>query len=106
MNNYPVKHDEDRAPESISDTDDLYNCNGDLDHPDNSKQECTADDESDIQHKNGIQPRECPEHQTVSAVLNDSRLIRPTRKSTRLAEMVWVTVNIVETRRNKAGKKK
>jgi len=33
-------------------------------------------------------------------------LVRPTRKSYRQAEKVLVTVNAVETRRNKEGKKK
>jgi len=65
-----------------------------------------VDDESDIEHNNGIKDTECPEHQDVSAAPNVPGLVRPTRKSKRQAEKVLMTVNAVETRRNKGGKKK
>jgi len=42
----------------------------------------------------------------VSAAPNVPGLVRPTRKSKRPAEKVLVTVNAVETQRNKGGKKK
>jgi hypothetical protein len=48
INHYPVESDEDSAPESISDTDDWLNCNGDLDNPNDSEDDCAADDEFDI----------------------------------------------------------
>jgi len=106
INRHPVEIDDDSAPESISDTDDWLNWNGDLDDPNVSKDDCAADDESDIGPNNGIEDPECPEHQDVSAAPNVPRLVRPTRKSKRQAEKVLVTVNAVETRRNKGGKKK
>jgi len=105
INRHPVKSDDDTAPESISDTDDWLNWNGDLDDPDESEDDCAADDESDIGPNNGIEDPECPEQQDVSAAPNVPGLVQPTRKSKGQAEMVLVTVNAVETQRNKGGKK-
>jgi len=65
-----------------------------------------VDVESDIEHHNGIKNSEWPEQQDVSAAPNVLRSVWPTRKSKRQAEKVLLTVNAVETRRNKGGKKK
>jgi hypothetical protein len=102
---HPVKSDEDSAPDSILDTEDWLNWNGDLDNPNDSKEDYAADDDSDIEHNNCIEDPECPEWQDMSAMLNVPELVWPTRKSTRQAEKVLVMVNAVETRRNKGGKK-
>jgi hypothetical protein len=104
-NHHPVESDEDSAPESISDTDDWLNWHGDLDNPNASEDDCTVDDESDIEHNNGIEDPECPAQQDVSAALNVPRLVRLTRKSKRQPEQLLVMVNAVETRRNEGGKK-
>jgi len=77
-----------------------------LDNPNGREDDCTADEESDIEHNNGIEDPECPEQQDVRAMPNVPRLVRPTQKSMRQAEMVLVTVNAIETRRNKGVKKK
>jgi len=77
-----------------------------LDNPNDSEDDCTADDVSDIGPNNGNEDLECPEQQDVSATPNVPRLVRPTRKSKRQAEKVLVTVNAVEMRRSKGGKKK
>jgi hypothetical protein len=106
INRHPVESDNDSAPESISDTDDWLNWNCDLDNPNDREEDCAADNESDIEHNNCIKDPECPEQQNVSATPNVPELVRPTQKSKRQAEMVVVTVNAVETRRNKGGKKK
>jgi hypothetical protein len=106
INRYPVESDENSAPEIISDTEDWLNWYGDLDNPNDSEQDCAAANESNIEHNNGIEDPECPEQQDVSAAPNVPELVRPTQKSKRQAEMVVVTVNAVETRRNKGGKKK
>ena len=106
INRHPVESDEDSAPESISDTEDWLNWNGDLDNPNDSEEDCAADDDSDIEHNNCIEDPECPEQQDVCAAPNVPGLVRPTRKSKRQAEKVLLTVNAVETRRNKGGKKK
>jgi len=83
INCHPVETDEDSAPESISDTHDWLSWNHDFDNPNNSKDDCAADDESDIEQNNGIEDSECPEQQDVSAAPNVPRLVRPTRKSKR-----------------------
>jgi len=100
-NHHPVESDDNRAPESISDTDDWLNWHGDLDNPNDSEDDCAADDESDIGPNNSIEDPECPEQQDVSAAPNVPRLVRPKRESKRQAEKVLVTVNAVETWRNK-----
>jgi hypothetical protein len=77
-----------------------------LDNPNDSEDDCAVDDGSDIGPNNGIEDLECPEQQDVSAAPNVPGLVRPTRKSKRQAEKLLVTVNAVETQRNKGGKKK
>jgi len=106
INRHPVESDDDSAPETISDTDDWLNWNGDLDNPNDSEDYGAADDKSDIGPNNGIEDPECPEQQDVSAAPNVPGLVRLTRKSNRQAEKVLVMVNAVETRRNKGGRRK
>jgi len=77
-----------------------------LDNPNDSEDDCAANDASDIGPNNGIEDLEFPEQQDVSAVPHVPGLVRPTQKSKRQAEKVLVTVNAVETRRNKGGKEK
>jgi len=106
INRHPAESDKDCAPESLLETDDCLNWNGDLDNPNDSNKDCIADDESDIEDNNGIEDSECPEQQDVSTAPIMPGLVRPTRKSNREAEKVLVTVNAVETWRNDGGKKK
>jgi len=106
INRHPVESDEDSAPESIPDTEDRLNWNGDLDNPDDSVEDCAADDDSNIEHKNCIEDPECPEQQDVSATPYVPGLVQPTQKSKRQADKVFVTVNAAETRTNNGGKKK
>jgi len=106
INRHPVESDEDSAPESISDTEDWLNWNGDIDNPNDSEDDCAADVEYDMEQDNSIKGREYPEQRDVSAAPNDPRLIRPTQKSKRHGETVLVTVNANETRRNMGVKKK
>jgi hypothetical protein len=103
---HPVECDEDSAAESISDTDDWLNWNGDMDNPIDSEEDCAADDEFDLEHNSGIDDLDPPEQQNVNAAPNVPRLVRPTQKSKLQAEKVLMTVNAVETQRNKGGKKK
>jgi len=81
INSHPVERDEDCTPEVISDTDDWLNWNGDLDNPNGSEKDRAADDETNIEHNNCIEDRECPEQQDVSAGPNVPGLVRPRRKS-------------------------
>ena len=100
-----VTLDEDSASESISDTEDWLNWNGDLDNATNSYDDCSADFESDMKHGNVIEDPECPEQWDVSDVPNDPEMIRPMQVSSRQAENVSVMVNIFKTRRYKDVKK-
>jgi len=106
INRHPVKSDEDSAPESISDTDDWLNWNGDLDDPNDSEYDCAAEVESDMDQAKSIEDPESQEQRDVSPASNFPGLIRPTQKSKRQAETVLVMVNAIETRRNKGVKKK
>jgi len=100
INCHPVNSDEDSAPQGISDTDDWRNWNGDLEHPNDCEDDCTARIESAIEDDTSIENPECPEQQDVRATPNVPRLVRPTCKSKGQAEMVLLTVNAIETRRN------
>jgi len=60
INRHRVESDENSAPESLSDTNDWLNWNGDLDNPNDSEDDCAVDDESDIEQYNGIEDSECP----------------------------------------------
>jgi len=106
INCHPVESDGDSAHESISDTEDWRDLNGDLGNPNDSENDSTADIESYIQQDNSVQDLECPEQRDLCAVQNVPRLIRPTQKSNRQAENVLMTVNAIETKRNKGVKKK
>jgi len=96
----------DTAPESILHTEDWLKWNGDLDNPNDSEDDCVADLESDMEEDNSIEDLECPEQVNMNAVPNVPELIRPTRRSNRQAGKVLMTVNAIEIRRNKRGKKK
>ena len=95
----------DSAPESISDTENWLNWEGNLDNPNDTEGDYEADVESGIAQDNGIEDPECPEQRDVSAPPNVPGLIRPTWKSQRPAGKV-LTVNAFETRRNQGVKKK
>jgi len=81
INRHPVESAQDRTPETISDTQNWLNWNGDLDNPNDSEDDCAAEVEPDIEQNNGIEDPECPEQQDVSAASNVPRLVRPTRMS-------------------------
>jgi len=106
INRHPVDSDEDSAPESSSDTEDWLNWNGDWDNPNDSEDDCAADVESNMDQDNSIEDPESQEQRDVSTAPNVPGLIRPTWKTQRQAEMALVTVNAIETRRNKGVKKK
>jgi len=106
IHHHPVESVEDSAPESISDTEDRPYWNGNLHNPNDTEEDCPAGVESDIEQGNGIKDPECPEKRGVSAAPNVPRLIRPTPKSKRQAQKVFVGVNAIDMRRNKGVKKK
>jgi len=104
INCHPVESDEHGERESISDTDDWLNWNGDMDNSTDSQGDCAADNESNIVQNNGIEDPECSEQQDLSTAPNVPGLVLPTRKSKRQAEKLLVTVNAADTLRNKGGK--
>ena len=63
INRHPAKSDEDSSPESISDTKNWLNWNGDLDNPNDSEDDWEADNESDIELDNSSEHSETLEQQ-------------------------------------------
>jgi len=59
-----------------------------------------------MEQDNSIEYPEWPEQWDVSAAPNVPRLIRPTWKSMRMADKMSMSVNAIETSRNKGVKKK
>jgi hypothetical protein len=86
INIRPVEINKDSTPESFSDTDEWLNGKGDLDNPNNSKEDCAADNECDIEQYTCIEVSEYSEHQNVSAATNVPGLVRTTREPKRQAE--------------------
>jgi len=69
-----------------------------------SKDDHAADSEDGMVLGNGIEHPECPEQWEVSTAPNVARLIRPTQKSNRQAEKVFLTIIAIETKRNNEAK--
>jgi len=76
---HPVESDEDSTSQRISNTEDWLNWNGDIDNPNDSKDDFVADFESDIEQYNSVDDPECPEQRDMSAAPNVPGLIRPTQ---------------------------
>ena len=106
INRLPIESNNDSPPERISDTDDWLNWHSDLDNPNDSEEECPADDECNIEHNNAIEDPEYPEQQDMRAAPNVPGFVCPTCKCKRQADLVLLTVNTIETRRYKGGNKK
>ena len=106
IDGHPAKSDEDSSPESISETQNWLNWNGNLDNPNDSEDNWEADDESDMELDNNSEYSETPEQRNVSAASNVSGLNRPIRRSKKKVEKALMKVNIMETRRNMGIKKK
>jgi len=106
IDRHPAESDEDSSPESISDTKNRLNWNGDLDNPNNCEDDCKADNESDTELDKGSEVSDTLQVRNVSAAPNVPGLIRPIPQSKKKVEKASVTVNIMETRRNKGIKKK
>jgi len=81
---------EDSSPESLSDTENGLNWNGDLDNPNDSEDDWEADTESDMQLDNCSEESETPELRTVSAAPNVPGLIRPTSAKNISVRAEWL----------------
>jgi len=106
IDRHPAESDEGSAPETISNTENWLNWNGDLDNTNDSEENCEADDESNIEPDNDIKASESPEDWVVSGARNIPGLIWPTWRSMKKAENGLITVSAMETRRNKGNRKK
>jgi hypothetical protein len=106
IDRHPAVSDEDTSPESISDTENWLNWNGDLDNPNDSEDDWEADNESDTELDNGSEVSQTVAVWNVSVAPNVPGLIRPIRQSQKDVEKPLVTVNIMETRRNRGFKMK
>jgi hypothetical protein len=78
--------DDDSTPNSISNTKNWLNWNGDLDHPIVSQDNWEADDESDIEQENIIEDPETPAWRDVSTTPIDPGIIRLSWRSNKNAE--------------------
>ena len=67
IDRHPAQSDEDCAPESISDTENWLDWDGDLDDPNDREDDWEADTDSEIELDNGIEDPESPEQRDVSA---------------------------------------
>jgi len=77
-----------------------------MDNPKDSKVDCAADVESDIEQHNSMEDLEYPGRWDVNTAPDVPGLIRPTPKSQCQAETVLVTVNAIDTRWNMEDQKK
>jgi len=100
-----AESDDNSAPESVSDTENWLNWNGDLDNPNESEDDCDADNESDVELDNCFEDPECPEQRDVCAAPNIPGLIWPIERSKKWTEKSLVTVNATETRRIRGNRK-
>jgi len=77
-----------------------------LDNPNESEDDCDADNESDVELENCFEDPECPEQRDVCAAPYIPGLIRPIGRSKKRTEKWLVTVNATETRRIRGNIKK
>jgi hypothetical protein len=106
INCHPAETDEDSSPESISDTINWINWNGNLDNPKDSEDDCEADIESYTELGISSEISETLQLRNVSAAPNVPGLIRPIPQSKMKVQKGLLTVNMLEMMRNKGIKKK
>jgi len=92
MDHHPADRDEDSSPETISDTDNWLNWNGDLDKPNDSEDNWEADNESDMELDYGSEDSETPEQRNVTAAPNVPGLTQPIRRSKKKVDKALLTV--------------
>jgi hypothetical protein len=77
-----------------------------LNNPNDSEDNCTTDNESDIEQNNCIENLNWPEQHDLSGLPHVAGLAQLSRNSNRVAGRLFVTVNAKETRRYKGVKNK
>jgi len=65
IDRHPAEIHDDSAPESVSDTENWLHWNGDLDNPNESEDDCDADNELDVELENCFEDPECPGQRDV-----------------------------------------
>jgi len=70
IDGHPADSDYNSAPDSISDTENLLDCNSDFDNSHDSKDNWEADNEFDMDPDNGVQDPKTPELQDVTTAQN------------------------------------
>jgi hypothetical protein len=105
INGHAAESDENRSPDSISDTENWLNWNADLDNRNDSEDNWEAGNESDMEWNNGSDDSDTPEQPNVSAVPNVPRLIWPILTATKKVQKALIMVNIPETSSNNGSKK-
>ena len=70
INRHPVESDEDRAPRSISDTEDWLNSNCAIDNANDSDDNCAAGIDPGREQDNSTEDSECPVQRDLSAAPN------------------------------------
>ena len=106
IDRYPAEIDEDSSPESISNTKNWLNWNGDLHNPTTSEDDWDGDNESDLDLDTRSEDSETPVVWNVSAAPTVPGLIRTIRRAKNKVETALLTVNIMEMRRHKGIKEK
>jgi len=106
IDRHPAASDDNSASESISDTENWLNWNGDLDYPNESEDNCEADDEFNVELDNCFEHPECPEQRDVSAAPNVPGSIRPTWRSKKRTDKGFMTFNATEPERIRGNRKK
>jgi hypothetical protein len=106
IDRHPAESDGDSSLESISDSENCLNWNGDLDNLNDSEDDWQADNESDLELDNCREDSDTLKVRNVSEAPNVPGLIWPIRQSKNMVEKVLLTVNIMETRWNQGIKKK
>jgi len=100
----PFKSDKDSTTESILETEDWVSCNGYLDNPNDSRDDCVADDWPAAVEVTIIYDPEWLWQWDVSSMPNVPGLIWPTWNSQRQAEKVLLIINAIEMRRHRRVK--
>jgi hypothetical protein len=70
IDHHPAERDEESSPETIADTENLINWNGELNYPNDSEDDWEADNQSDMELQNGSEDSEILEQQNVSVTAN------------------------------------
>jgi len=81
INRHPAKRNDDSASDSISNTENWLDWNGELDNPNVSEDDCEGDNEFEIVSDDGINDPECQDQRNMCDTMNLLELIGSTLRS-------------------------